>query len=994
MTHAELAGTTHVNATFPALPSNCLNRDHVLDQLEDIFATGYDTILVDGPEGSGKTSLLALFARRHAMTSISAFVRASSRFGHDPDIIQSELSNQIHWIVFGTQLPHDASVDAVRYRDLLGRLQRHIRARNIVCYFILDGLDELPDTTSHVAPILIDELPFGYYNCRFIISPGRFAPLILQRKGLQVKEYWPPNLSGPEIVDFFAPQELTRDDLSDLHRIARGVPGKLASVRRLLQRGKSLTALVQGDNSQDIFSTEIRQIDDLADDDRLMVTIIAVDPVSRTVGELAAITTRDVGDLTERLTRLTFLELNPTNHQVTFVSEVLRTLARRRLSSLERRAHEQILTFVLADPESDRAIAEAPTYLERTGRTEQLLDFLTAERFERLLERDQSLTLIKERGDKCLAAALQLSRIDHGIRMALQQAALRSALSSYAWRDELDALLAIDDIDKALTLAQSLFLKEDRLHALAIYTRYSKQRGRSLTPEIIEQIQALVADIDFAKLGSRAGDIASDLMFAMPSVAIRIAEQTSWDAPTERDWQLMRIATEGGDELDLDEKALTTLRSRIEDPLLRLLSHRRAHLVGANSAAEVLADAAALEKPEDRLFLLKAWCQTHPRATDALSVVAAALDLFVRITEYRPTLADLRRIAAPLAFVTPDRRLADVLARLLVQAETLEALGPSEEYVRLQLLIARARRVFDLTGALDATRHAYLYITYIKEKSTRAACLAWLARALPDVDPNHMLDERDDLHTVVPAEVQTLVQEILRDTAEHTVILSPVVEALSKHHLAMALDFLPLINTAKRRDEALWGALDAALHGATAIASIGTIVDSLQLFHDTAERDAMAFHILETIATSPDDFTPALDAIERLYHHAQSLRDATAGAESMAHAHVALRRFGGCPSLVDDSLERAEMCLRQIDDPWSRVDCSFQAATVIAPHAPDAARRFIGAALESRTELSFDSTARAAPYIYALNIALRLLSGLLFTRSDTQDDRARLLNLI
>lgn len=991
MTDAELAGTPALSATFPTLPPNCLPREHILDNLEDIFSSGHDTILLDGPDGTGKTTLAAQFALRHASHAVSAFVRPSSRWGHDPDIIQSELANQIHWIVFGSQIPAETTPDAAMYRDLLAQLQRRIRSRNLELHFVLDGIDDLPESAAHVAPVLIDLLPFGYFNCRFLISAGPFANLVLHRRGISAKEFWPPNLSSTEIEQFFLPQVLTRSDLADIHRLCRGVPGKLASVRRLVNGGVSVASLMDGDRSHDIFATEARAIDSLTAEDRLLVSIIAIDPVSRTLSELSTITGRPEEDLRSRVSSLTFLDVSRAT-QVTFASEVLRRIAHQRLATFERSANEHILAFVMRDPESDRAITEGPTYFERTGQSEELLDFLTAPRFERLLERDRSLTLLKERGDLCLDAATRLHRIDHATRMALQQAALRSVMQSYGWRGELEALLATGDSAAALTLATSLFLKEDRLHALAVYAREARKHRPGLEPEVTEQITALLTDLDFAKLGSRAGEIAADLMFAIPSAAIQIAEQASWEKSGDRDWQLMRIAAAGSHSAAEQDKSLDALRSRIEDPILRLLSHRTSGLMAEYTAEQVLSEASTLEKGEDRLFLLKAWAQTHREAPDGLTVVGAALDLFIRVSEYRPTLSDLRRLALPLAFATSDERLPNILDRLDIQARTLEPSGPTEEYVRLQLLIARARKVIDPGAALASIIQVFEYTIPLQEASTRVACLAWLLRALPDVDPSGVLELRDHLHSRITTELRTAIGDVLRDTADHTVVLKPLVEALSKHHLQLVFEILPSVNTAERRDATLHAALDAALHGSTAIASLSAIAGAIDMFTSPVLRDVFVTHVLDVIATGSTNFEPVVNIVAALSQRATAISDPALAAAALAHSYVALRRFGG--RAPDESLQLADEKWGLIEDPWQRVESAFELGQTVAPQMPARASEFVRRARSERAEMTFDSSDRAEPYTYTLRLVLRLFRGLIPSRTDTTDDRERLLQLI
>jgi hypothetical protein len=994
MQPVEIAATYQISTTFPELPNNCVSRDHLLDSLEDIYESGYDTILVDGPLGSGKTILLAQFAIRHANQSFSAFVRASSRWGHDPQLVQADLCNQINWVLTGFQIPSDSVPDASAYRELLFRLQRHIRATRHMFYFILDGMDELPDPNSHVIPTLIDLLPFGYQNCRFLIAGGRHAELVNSRPAIRVKGFWPSNFTTTEVREFFSAHSLTPADLTDLHTVCRGFPGKLASAQRLMARGASVTSLMDSDGAANIFATEARAVDQLSPKDKLLVAAIAHDPITRTIGELSLILLRDERDIETRVRELTFFTIGAESRQVTFASEILRNLIAQKLSSLSRQVDDAILSYILADPDSANAAREAPIYFDRSGQPERLLEFLTASRFERLFERDQSLTFVRERGDRCLAIATQLRRVDSAVRMSLQQSALRSVDQSSVWRPELDALLAAEETSSALALATSLFLKEDRLHGLAIYARHTKRQKRVLDGEVEEQIATLAHDIDFSKLGNRATEIAADLIFAMPATAIRIAEQSQVDDTHSRDWHLLKI-TSAGHAMDAESaKSLDGLRGRIGNPVLRLLSTHASKFVGDFSADSVLSEVETLDKGEDRLFLLKAWTQVHYKATDAIKVVNAAIDLFVRVGEYQPTIVDLRHIAAPLAHARASDELSGVISRIIRQAKALEAVGPSEEYVRLQLLIARGQTAVDSNAALERLVDVYLYISEVDEPNTKASCLAWLLRALPDIDSNEVLEARDHLHSMVRDELSHLVSQLLADTAQHMQVLRPIVEALAKHHIDIALNYVPSVNTQERRDAVLREVLDASIHTATAPLNLCKIIQALSIFVNVEMRDTLVAHLVETILKDHTSFSDVVGDVHDLLGWTHQIADPTTAATALSSAYCVLSRLGAPETTLAALAISIDQRWSDIGDSWDKVDAAYTIATALAPYSLDLAKKFIGAARNARAELTFDSLERCQPYLYSTRLAIRLYRALMPSNSDTDDDLKRIVKLI
>ena len=55
----------HLEEFVPVLPEPCIGRESILDTLDGMFEEGNDLIVLEGPEGRGKTVLASLFARRH-----------------------------------------------------------------------------------------------------------------------------------------------------------------------------------------------------------------------------------------------------------------------------------------------------------------------------------------------------------------------------------------------------------------------------------------------------------------------------------------------------------------------------------------------------------------------------------------------------------------------------------------------------------------------------------------------------------------------------------------------------------------------------------------------------------------------------------------------------------------------------------------------------------------------------------------------------------------
>src|SRR5262249_17267709 len=143
-----------------------------------------------------------------------------------------------------------------------------------------------------------------------------------------------------------------------------------------------------------------------------------------------------------------------------------------------------------------------------------------------------------------------------------------------------------------------------------------------------------------------------------------------------------------------------------------------------------------------------------------------AIDLLIRDTEYTPKTRDLREIATPLPYIADNNKIKALVGRFDSQKGLIEELGTSEDFVRLQLILARAESKYDFTAASNRIMEVYWYISEIQDLETKVECTAWLAASLPDIDTKNELENREGLKTVVEQELRSNVSELLAGTAD------------------------------------------------------------------------------------------------------------------------------------------------------------------------------------------------------------------------------------
>src|SRR4051812_45442952 len=110
MNDIQIVDATTLCQSFPAIKPPVIPRDHILETLEMALGGDLNAISLEGPEGIGKTTTLALFAKRHYNDALSVFIRPSSRWAYDPSVLVLDLLSQAEWLLSG---------EVIRVEDLV-----------------------------------------------------------------------------------------------------------------------------------------------------------------------------------------------------------------------------------------------------------------------------------------------------------------------------------------------------------------------------------------------------------------------------------------------------------------------------------------------------------------------------------------------------------------------------------------------------------------------------------------------------------------------------------------------------------------------------------------------------------------------------------------------------------------------------------------------------------------------------------------------------------
>jgi hypothetical protein len=999
----EIMDTTKLCRYFPPIPQPEIIRESFLDTIKRLF-TDYSVVVVEGEEGIGKTTLLAQFARENPECAISVFIKPITRSSYDPDQIRLDLLNQVNWILTKREIENLEEIDP---KEAWGKkkweLQRHARNHRRTYYFIIDGLTEIPEEDISYQDMILDLLPFESGDIfKFLISgdENKLSPKLKKAlEKINYKTFPLPGLALEEANQLLADFELERDNIKRLYQINK-MPGFFASIRRILSSGLTIEEIMDDlpKNCPEAFEFEWKKVDTSNKDLLNLLAVLAFSRVDLTVQEIAEIVGIESDKIVDMVSSLGFLVLSEDASRINYVNDHFRKFASAQLSRIKDTVESKIIEFLSNKPEDPRALTSLPLLYSQTGKYNELLVFLPPSNLVKVLDASQSLIQLSEVAKHGALAAQKLNKDGDFVGYALNTSVFLQMLQSDVLESEINALIALRDVQSAIALVERAPSREERFFLLSVLAN-AKQRHQLDIPGIEDQIKGLYAHIDVAKLGDRAIDIAANLIHVLPNLAFEIVEKA---ADSEDDENALDIAflkltlkaskTQG--ETFSSSDLMDKIQNRIKDPELRRFCNSNITFLDY-SASQIIYEAEKAERASEKLFILRPWVLNNRESQDAAEVVEYALKVAISTTEYAPNARDYRELATPLPYIKDAEKLRTLIKIFDGQKGTVERFGPIEDYVRLLLTLAAAEKKIDFNACQTRLEEAYLYISDIKNLETKSICLARLVSALQFIDPDKKFEESDGFHSLVETDLDNAVNKLLSESADHYIVTRGIIRALAKNRPEKALEIANSLNGVERRNQAILDLITFYLDVPDERLNLLFVKRCFDHLTNPGHKDRA---YLEMISRLSD-----LDAFESeenkkiarfLLENISQIKNPAIRCNACTLALSSLKLFEEHQdSYQNRILELLDASWNQIETQWEKINIGFKIVEALKD-TPHLAYKFLGNVTNSHQtgKLTADSTAKA--YLLSVYLALKAFSGLLPENLDTRDDLDRVLQTI
>lgn len=257
----EIMNMPYFSVTMPDEVKHEILRRNYLDYCEKNFEE-YNVLCVNGENGVGVTTFLAQFVKNHPDDCASYFNNGLRSTCLDPDVIEQNLFEQLHWYAFSASVAYDKISTLVSITNFV---LRKIKQTGKKLYFVFDGFDDIPSEKKDGVKKLLSNLPWDKALFIFSGKKDNIMPLLPVQNKLKIGRIDIIRFGEAEVKEYFnqaSASQLSTSDHQMLFCLTRGNAHRMDLIRsKFIEKGRIeelRTSDLDGDS--DLYEEDCQQL--------------------------------------------------------------------------------------------------------------------------------------------------------------------------------------------------------------------------------------------------------------------------------------------------------------------------------------------------------------------------------------------------------------------------------------------------------------------------------------------------------------------------------------------------------------------------------------------------------------------------------------------------------------------------------------------------------------------------------------------------------------
>ena len=802
---AQIVDMTYYSGTFPGKVENELWRDIHLSLCEEQLSDN-TVVCLTGEEGVGMTTFLAQFAHKHGNNCVSYFYNGFDRIQLESEVMERDITEQLYWFANKCNCPSEVKHVSDIYTKVLKQLRQ---SKDGVMYFVFDGFSDIPSEHKENICKLIEILQWE--KAHFLISgkKDQIEGLFKQKKKWSVSEVPLLRFSEADTNDYFtrANPDLSKEQLFELYKISRGNARRMNDLRTKYLCNDRLEELMSADidGNSDLNKEDYERISE--DGNPAVIPLFALLAYAQFeftiefAAQVLDISTDEVRALAERYTD--YIQVKD-NVSISLYSDGFRKYLCERLQDYKRDVELRQIRVLEGMKVGEGYTMALPSLYKSAGLNDSLIKYLNADNVQTILAEghSQAALNVQCRFGYEACAAVPTKHHSSYFRYSLNMAVSREIERNELWDNEIAALIAIGQHAKALALAHTVYLSEERLKCYLLIAR----KPRGLSPEdqavLKDNIRQLVEEIRFEDIPEKSMELAKLLLPIDYKAAIAIVDRINKahqeDINTDKVFSQFSLF----DPIDPeeDEARRDLAKSHIQDTGLREFIDATENLFKKDDVDTFLDELKRLPNYAQQLRLLRYWLPAHKDKEDIGKAVLEALRLIVADSDTdMPKARELNDIARMMGTMTKEQ-MEEGLRYVNSLGDTI--MRPTSDYVDAMITVIEGSRDVLPEKSQSLLETLYIFVDDLKDEGMWLTCTSKLLGHFDRLGDATMVGDTIGTKEQLRNELREKATQLFLATAYHMKIVEGPIAALVCTEPELIETFIAQMNTAERRSRA------------------------------------------------------------------------------------------------------------------------------------------------------------------------------------------------
>lgn len=988
-------------------PPDLVSRDSLLNSLQRLLEH-YDIIFLEGERGVGKTTFLLDFVWQNLFNVISHFAINNYKYTYSYDFVLENLYKQIYYFCNNDEINHDVRIDIGLFNSISGSLYKQIKKKKKPLYFVFDGFENLQKNQIECLITIFDNLPWGKAKFIFTGLKDHLCPLFGIRN-IKTKDFLVPYFGIADTRQYFSNECTDEKMIQELHKLSdKGHPEKLKELKLLCVESGSVESLLNSDiitsksNFLDILWEKVNENDELQKE---IIALVAFNDVQLDLATICTILKIDNDSLINKIQDLHFLEI--VNGSIIFHIETFRKYAKNKLLHLEDKVNSCLIEYYEINGKDENSVFNLPSLYKKAKKMEKLTKFYSIDAFIHIVTKYQSMGSVKQHFSQGFdASKLNVNNKfeEAYLRFALHKSSINDLEKHELWESEIEARIALGDYEQAFVLANSAFLKEDRLKLLTILAKEIRIRCLPGYPDtekdLVDQIKNLYEQIDFSTIPEKGFEIASLLLYSCYELAIKLVETISNNNATEGSLDyafayLLLHATEANRKSKKQLVNSDLINEKIKDKEIKEFTKAFNFLSCEYDVEQIIGKVERLSNFHQRMFLIINWISNNIETFGVEKAIKYALEEIVKASkENVPNATTLSEIACPLPSVKNSKEIEDIV--LLFDAHRNTINTPTKSYVKLQLIIADALNTFNRERAKDRIYDIFLLIDDLSDLSVQTDCLCLLWVWLIRNDDNQEIEESICSSQTIEERIRKNVYSLLDSTAYHYKMIEFIIETLVSYNTDFIFEIIKKVNTGLRRDWSYGCAIIKYLQkNDLANIDLKLIEKYFNEIVDINKKEEIIIEVIDKYYAQKDkvigltsNLLPYIDIIE-------SIKNLESKCYVITRAiNIFNFESGKYRDKINILLVKLNTSWENIDCQWTKIKIGFNIVRDLVDYSKEEANKYLKLSTSLKQQEPFSSESIVETYINSIKLCVRAFAGLSLFREDVTEEKDKLAEVI